>query len=63
MNDTAVEQDLSTAEQHGVQVQVILPAPRGSSTDSNSQGIKTIKQGGVQVKEDPRRYKKPCQVK
>jgi phosphatidylserine/phosphatidylglycerophosphate/cardiolipin synthase-like enzyme len=36
MNDTAVEQDLSTAEQHGVQVQVILPAPRGSSTDSTA---------------------------
>ncbi len=56
MNDSAVEQALSTAVQHGVQVQVILPAPRGSSADSNSQGINTIKQGGVQVREDPRLY-------
>ena len=32
---------------------MILPAPSGGS-DSNSQGIGTIKQGGVQVKEDPR---------
>ncbi len=38
MNDSAVEQALSTAVQHGVQVQVILPAPRGSSADSNGQG-------------------------
>lgn len=56
MNDTAIEQALSTAVQHGVRVQVILPASRGSSADSNSQGINTIKQGGVQVKEDPRLY-------
>src|SRR5712691_1979343 len=56
MNDTAIEQALANAAQHGVQIQVILPAPHGSSSDSNSQGIAAIKQGGVQVKEDTRLY-------
>ena len=56
MNDTAIEQALANAAQHGVHVQVILPAPRGSSGDSNSQGIDTINQGGVEVREDPRLY-------
>ncbi|HLQ29727.1 MAG TPA: phospholipase D-like domain-containing protein [Ktedonobacteraceae bacterium] len=56
MNDTAIEQALANAAQHGVQIQVILPAPQGSSSDSNSQGIASIKQGGVQVKEDPHLY-------
>jgi phosphatidylserine/phosphatidylglycerophosphate/cardiolipin synthase-like enzyme len=56
MNDMAIEQALTNAAQHGVHVQVILPAPRGSSGDSNSQGIDTIKQGGVEVREDPRLY-------
>ena len=36
-------------------IQVILPSAQGSS-DSNSQGISTIKQGGVQVKEDLHLY-------
>lgn len=53
MNDTAIEQALATAAQHGVQVQVILPS---SNNSSNSQGIATIKQGGVQVREDNRLY-------
>src|SRR5437016_2820134 len=56
MNDTAIEQALATAAQHGVHVQVILPYPSGSSGDSNSQGIAAIKQGGLQVREDPRLY-------
>jgi cardiolipin synthase len=56
MNDTAIEQALANAAQHGVHVQVILPSPHGSSGDSNSQGIAAIKQGGVQVREDPRLY-------
>src|SRR5436305_5072899 len=56
MNDTAIEQALANTAQHGVHVQVILPSPRGSSGDSNSQGIASIKQGGVQVREDPRLY-------
>ena len=56
MNDSAIEQSLMNAAQHGVQVQVILPAPQGSSGDSNSQGIAAIKQGGVQVREDARLY-------
>jgi phosphatidylserine/phosphatidylglycerophosphate/cardiolipin synthase-like enzyme len=56
MNDPVIEQALAYAAQHGVQVQVILPAPQGSTGDSNSQGIATIKQGGVQVREDARLY-------
>lgn len=55
MNDSSVEQATVSAEQHGVKVQVILPAPSGSS-DSNSDGISALKQGGVSVREDPRLY-------
>jgi phosphatidylserine/phosphatidylglycerophosphate/cardiolipin synthase-like enzyme len=55
MQDSAIEQTLIAAAQHGVQVKVILPAATGSS-DSNSNGINAIKQGGVQVKEDPHFY-------
>jgi cardiolipin synthase A/B len=56
MKDDAIEQALVNAEQHGVHVEVILPAPHGSQSDSNSQGIDTIKQVGVQVKEDSKLY-------
>src|SRR5260370_22780409 len=56
MNDSAIEQALVNAAQHGVRVEVILPAPHGSQSDSNGQGIDTIKQGGVQVKEDSQLY-------
>jgi phosphatidylserine/phosphatidylglycerophosphate/cardiolipin synthase-like enzyme len=56
MYDDAIEQALVNAAQHGVRIEVILPAPHGSQSDSNSQGIDTIKQGGVQVKEDPKLY-------
>jgi cardiolipin synthase A/B len=42
--------------QRGVQVAVILPAAQSASGDSNSQGIAAIKQGGVQVREDPQLY-------
>ncbi|GAC1430862.1 MAG: hypothetical protein PVS3B3_05230 [Ktedonobacteraceae bacterium] len=56
MQDSGVEQALIDAAQHGVRVQVILPLARSGSSDSNSQGIGTIKQGGVQVREDPRLY-------
>jgi cardiolipin synthase len=56
MNDDAIEQALVNAAQHGVRIEVILPAPQGSQSDSNSQGIGTIKQGGVQVKEDSKLY-------
>ncbi len=61
MQDSQIEQDLVNAAQHGVQVQVILPTSSSSSSessggDSNSQGISTIKQGGVQVKEDSQLY-------
>ncbi len=56
MNDSAIEQALVNAAKRGVQVQVILPSPSGSSSDSNRAGIDTIKQGGVQVREDSRLY-------
>ncbi len=56
MNDSAIEQALANAAQHGVQVKVILPTANNSSGDSNSQGIATIKRGGVQVREDPQLY-------
>jgi cardiolipin synthase A/B len=56
MNDSDIEQALTNAAHQGVQVEVILPAPSSSSGDSNSQGIATIKQGGVQVREDPQLY-------
>ncbi len=56
MKDSGIEQALVDASKRGVHIQVILPAPSGSSSDSNSDGINTIKQGGVQVKEDPRLY-------
>jgi len=61
MQDSQIEQDLVNAAQRGIHVQVILPAPNGSSSesagsDNNSQGISTIKQAGVQVKEDSQLY-------
>ena len=56
MQDSEIEQALISTAKRGVQVQVILPAPKSSSDDSNSQGINTIKQGGVQVKEDGQLY-------
>jgi cardiolipin synthase len=56
MNDSDIEQALTNAAQRGVQVEVILPAASSSSGDSNSQGIATIKQSGVQVREDPQLY-------
>lgn len=56
MQDSNIEQAITSAAQRGVHVQVILPAPSGSSGDSNSSGIDTIKQAGVQVREDSRLY-------
>ena len=56
MNDSMIEQAITSAAQRGVHVEVILPSPSGSSSDSNSSGIATIKQGGVQVEEDPHLY-------
>ena len=44
MNDSEIEQALSNAAQHGVQVEVILPASSASSGDSNSQRIATDEQ-------------------
>jgi cardiolipin synthase A/B len=56
MNDSDIEQALVNVAQHGVQVEVILPTANASSGDSNSQGIATIIQGGVQVREDAQLY-------
>jgi len=56
MNDSDIEQAIANAAQHGVQVEVILPVANSSSGDSSSQGIATIKQGGVQVREDAQLY-------
>src|SRR5437764_2237857 len=56
MIDSDIEQAIANAAQHGVQVEVILPVANSSSGDSNSQGIATIKQGGVQVREDAQLY-------
>lgn len=62
MQDSAIEQALIDAEHRGVQVQIILPQPQsssgdaGGSNDANSQGINTIKRGGIEVKEDPQLY-------
>ena len=56
MQDSEVEQALVNAAERGVQVQAILPVPGNGSSDSNNDGISTIRQGGVQVREDPRLY-------
>jgi cardiolipin synthase A/B len=62
MQDAEIEQALSNAAHRGVQVQVILPSPSSSSSDSsgsndsNSQGISTIQQAGIQVKESTQLY-------
>jgi cardiolipin synthase A/B len=52
MQDSSIEQALVSAARRGVQVEVILP----SSSSGNDQGIQTIKQGGVQVREDSHLY-------
>lgn len=56
MQDSNIEQVIVSAAQRGVQIQVILPSPGGSSSDTNSSGIDAIKQTNVQVREDPRLY-------
>jgi phosphatidylserine/phosphatidylglycerophosphate/cardiolipin synthase-like enzyme len=48
MNDSDIEQALVNAVQRGVHIEIILPAAQGSSGDSNSAGIATIKQGNLQ---------------
>ncbi|MBX5450289.1 phospholipase D-like domain-containing protein [Thermogemmatispora sp.] len=53
--DDSIEHELAAAAQRGVTVQVILPY-QSSSSDSNRSGIKTIKQGGAQVREDKQLY-------
>jgi cardiolipin synthase A/B len=55
MQDTAIEQAITNAEQRGVNVQVILPSP-SSSTDPNAAGIATLTAAGVKVEEDAKLY-------
>lgn len=56
MNDNGIEQALFSAASRGVQIEIILPAPSGSSGDSNSQGIAAIRQNNIRVREDPQLY-------
>lgn len=56
MNDSAIEQDLVTAEKSGVKIEVILPKPSSGDSDSNQKGINVIKQGGISVREDKHLY-------
>jgi cardiolipin synthase len=62
MQDTEIEPALGNAVRHGVQIEVILPAPSSTSSDStssndyNRQGITNIQQAGVQVKESIQLY-------
>lgn len=56
MNDSAIEQALVSAASRGVQIEIILPAPGGSSGDSNRQGIAAIRQSNIIVREDPQLY-------
>lgn len=52
MEDSSIEQAITSAEARGVKVQVILP----SDDSGNSAGITTLKNGGVSVYEDPVYY-------
>lgn len=56
MQDSGIEQAMIAAAQRGVRVQVILPVPSDSSSDYNKDGVNTIMQGGVQVREDGKLY-------
>lgn len=56
LQDGSIEQALLYAAQHGVRVQLILPAPQGSSPDSNAPGIATLRHGSIEVHEDARLY-------
>jgi len=56
MNDSSIEQALINAGRRGVQIDVILPYAKSTSSDSNSQGIATIRQNGITIREDPQLY-------
>jgi phosphatidylserine/phosphatidylglycerophosphate/cardiolipin synthase-like enzyme len=51
MRDNGIVQALVDAAKRGVNVRAILPARRSSSGINNNDGIRTIKQGGVQIRE------------
>lgn len=55
MNDNSLEEALITADQQGVEVQVILPKQNDNS-GSTPDGIASIKHGGVSVREDSKLY-------
>jgi len=56
MQDRGIEQAMIAAARRGVHVLVVLPAPHDSSSNYNRDGINTIMQGGVQVREDGKLY-------
>ncbi|TMC21056.1 MAG: hypothetical protein E6J34_10770 [Chloroflexi bacterium] len=56
MQDSGIAQAMIAAARRGVQVQVVLPVLSDSSNNYNRDGIKTIMQGGVQVREDGKLY-------
>lgn len=56
MQDAGIEQALLNVARHNVQVQIVLPAPGNSSTDTNRDGINVLKQAGIHVREDARLY-------
>jgi cardiolipin synthase len=56
MQDSGIEQAMIAVTKRGVQVQVILPVPSDSASDYNRDGVNSIMQGGVQVREDGKLY-------
>lgn len=55
MEDSAIESALVSAAQHGVTVEIIMPTA-SSLSSSSKEGISTLTQGGVHVREDQRLY-------
>jgi cardiolipin synthase len=55
MEDSSIESALVSAVSHGVTVEIIMP-PASSLSSSSTQGVSTLTQGGVHVREDQRLY-------
>jgi phosphatidylserine/phosphatidylglycerophosphate/cardiolipin synthase-like enzyme len=55
MEDSSIESALVSSAQHGVTVEIIMPSS-SSLSSSSTQGIATLKSGGIQVREDSRLY-------
>jgi cardiolipin synthase len=56
MKDDAIIEALVDAAQRGIQVRVILPAPRSTLDDGSTAEIQTLQQGNVEVKEATHLY-------